>query len=229
MRGTSRDRRRATDSARRLHAAPPRSWRASSSRCRFALRGQRSRPDGRRATRRREPPGRCRRRSGRRRAGRRVRPRAVATMGRPPRGRRRSAACRAESHARASATGASRTILPSSIMITRSAIASARSTRCSESTTAHRACSTCARNASAPSASSCDVGSSSRSSCGSSASAEARQTRCSSPPESSTVRRSARCRGTDLGERSVRPRPDLLRRRRRGSRARMRPRSRPAS
>ncbi len=89
--------------------------------------------------------------------------------------------------------GASRTMRPSSIITTRSAIASARSTRCSERTTAHCACSTAARNASAPSASSWEVGSSSSRSCGRSASADARQTRCSSPPESSTVRRLARC------------------------------------
>ena len=41
------------------------------------------------------------------------------------------------SHVRASAMGASRTTRPSSIITTRSAIASARSTRCSERTTAH--------------------------------------------------------------------------------------------
>ena len=96
-------------------------------------------------------------------------------------------------------------------MITRSAIASARSTRCSESTTAHRACSTAARNASAPAASSCDVGSSSRSSCGSSASADARQTRCSSPPESSTVRRAERCAAPTAPSARCDPRPDQLR------------------
>ena len=50
----------------------------------------------------------------------------------------RVARSRSASQARASATGASRTIRPSSIMITRSAIASARSTRCSERTTAQR-------------------------------------------------------------------------------------------
>ena len=95
-------------------------------------------------------------------------------------------------------------------MSTRSAIASARSTRCSESTTAHCACSTAARNASAPSGSSCEVGSSSSSSCGSSASADARQTRCSSPPESSTVRRSARCDAPTSARAPRDPRPDLL-------------------
>ena len=104
---------------------------ASSCRCRWRLRARRSRRDGRRAT-----------------AAENVRAVAVGEadavepderLPRLPRpgpdrarsSRPRSGAVRTPSHARASATGASRTTRPSSIMITRSAIASARSTRCS--------------------------------------------------------------------------------------------------
>ena len=166
---------------------------------------------------------------GRRRAGRPARRACCAEADRAGRARPRSAGATPRATRAPPPTGASRTMRPSSIITTRSAIASARSTRCSERTTAHCACSTAARNASAPSASSWDVGSSSSRSCGRSASAEARQTRCSSPPESSTVRRVREVRRADLAERDRDPRPDLLGRDGRCSRDRTRPRSRRAS
>ena len=65
--------------------------------------------------------------------------------------------------------------------------------------------STAARKSAAASGSSCEVGSSRSSSRGSSASAEARQTRCSSPPESSIVLRPQRwSASTDSSARSTR-------------------------
>ena len=83
---------------------------------------------------------------------------------------------------------------PCSMKSTRSARASGRAGRCSDTSTAQGRRSTRSKNASAASGSSCEVGSSSSSSLGRSASAEARQTRCSSPAESSETARSARCR-----------------------------------
>ena len=69
------------------------------------------------------------------------------------------------------------------------------------------------KNASAPAGSSCEVGSSSRSSSGSSASADARQTRCSSPPEISVTRRASEPGDPDCSERSLDSRQDRVRRR----------------
>ena len=66
------------------------------------------------------------------------------------------------------------------------------------------------RTSSAAPGSSCDVGSSSSSSCGRSASAEARQTRCSSPPDSSPTVRSARCSAADERQRLIDTGPDLV-------------------
>ena len=104
--------------------------------------------------------------------------------------------CRADarstSHSIASARGASRSTRPPSTKTTRVASSSARATRCSERTTVAPSRSTAARSSAAASGSSCDIGSSRSRSRGSSASAEARQTRCSSPPESSTVFRPQR-------------------------------------
>ena len=61
----------------------------------------------------------------------------------------------------------------------------------------------------AASGSSCDIGSSRSNSCGSSASADARQTRCSSPPESSTVFRPQRWSASTDVECALDPGPDL--------------------
>ncbi len=88
---------------------------------------------------------------------------------------------------------------------TRVASASARATRCSESTTVAPRRATASRKSSAASGSSCEVGSSRSRSSGSSASAEARQTRWSSPPESSAVLRPRRWRApTESSARSTR-------------------------
>ena len=125
--------------------------------------------------------------------------------------------------------GASSRMRPPSTKSTRVASSSARATRCSERTTVAPSRSTARGRAPAASGSSCEVGSSRSSSAGSSASAEARQTRCSSPPESSAVFRPQRWSASTASRRALDARPDLRRRRRRGSRARTRPRSRRSS
>ena len=128
--------------------------------------------------RRRRPGGRGRRRRHRS---------STAAPGSEPGGGRRA-------RRTASSRGASRADVLPRRRATRSASASARPMRCSERTNGGcRARAQAARNASAPSGSSCEVGSSRRRSPGRSASAEARQTRCSSPPDSSNARRSTRC------------------------------------
>ena len=108
------------------------------------------------------------------------------------RGRGSAGRCCA-SQASASCRGASSTMRPSSRKRTRSQTSSGPAGRCSERTTATPRPAASRTSASAASGSSWEVGSSSRSSCGSSASADARQTRCSSPAESSATRRSSRC------------------------------------
>ena len=133
-------------------------------------------------------------------------------LGARPRAAARPAGCDA-SQTSASSRGASSRIRPPSRKSTRSQAPSTRSGRCSETTTATPADRASSIASSAPSGSSCEVGSSSSSSCGPSASTEARQTRWSSPPDSSATCRSREMRGADRGERPSRARADQLRRR----------------
>ena len=166
--------------------------RASSSPTRSALRARRSRPGRPRARRRRAPPARSvgertfSMRTTDRVAGRRRLPSTASSRRHVGRGCCQPARRLVDRHVERDAPALEEDHAVGERERPRDAVLA-------EDDGGTRARATASRKASAPAGSSCEVGSSSSRSAGRSASAAARQTRCSSPPLSSAVARPARC------------------------------------